>query len=124
MGASATLAGSMAYVGTFENEVVAIDMRSRRVLWQYRHPERLFPFYASAGGSQGMGVIGGRDKMVHGLDATTGKPKPGFGNNGQASVILDVVKQRYPEVETAISLGYWTAMRPETRISYSGRPTA
>jgi quinohemoprotein ethanol dehydrogenase len=47
------------------------------------------------------------------LDAKTGKPLPGFGNNGQASVILDVVKQRYPEVETAISLGYWFTTAPQ-----------
>lgn len=47
------------------------------------------------------------------LDAKTGKPKPGFGKNGQASVILDVVKQRFPEVEAAISLGYWFTTAPQ-----------
>ena len=43
MGASAVLAGGAAYVGTFENEVIAIDMKARKVTWTYRHPERLFP---------------------------------------------------------------------------------
>src|SRR3989454_2629081 len=47
------------------------------------------------------------------LDARTGKPVPGFGNNGQASVILDVIRQRYPEVKTAISLGYWFTTAPQ-----------
>ena len=41
MGASAALAGGAAYVGTFENEVIAIDMKARKVMWTYRHPERL-----------------------------------------------------------------------------------
>jgi alcohol dehydrogenase (cytochrome c) len=47
------------------------------------------------------------------LDAKTGKPIPGFGTNGQASVILDVVQQRFPEVENAISLGYWFTTAPQ-----------
>jgi len=47
------------------------------------------------------------------LDAETGKPVPGFGKNGQASVILDVVKQRYPDVTTAISMGYWFTTAPQ-----------
>jgi len=47
------------------------------------------------------------------LDAKTGKPIPTFGRNGQASVILDVIQQRYPDVETAISLGYWFTTAPQ-----------
>ena len=47
------------------------------------------------------------------LDAKTGKPIQGFGKDGQASVILDVLKQRYPEVKTAISLGYWFTTAPQ-----------
>jgi glucose dehydrogenase len=47
------------------------------------------------------------------LDAKTGKPIPTFGENGQASVILDVVRQRFPEAKTAISLGYWFTTAPQ-----------
>jgi len=47
------------------------------------------------------------------LDAKTGKPIPTFGRNGQASVILDVIQQRYPDVKTAISLGYWFTTAPQ-----------
>ena len=47
------------------------------------------------------------------LDAKTGKPIPTFGKDGQASVILDVVQQRFPEVKTAISLGYWFTTAPQ-----------
>jgi quinohemoprotein ethanol dehydrogenase len=47
------------------------------------------------------------------LDAKTGKPIPTFGTDGQASVILDVVKQRYPDVTSAITLGYWFTTAPQ-----------
>src|SRR6185503_12805212 len=47
------------------------------------------------------------------LDAKTGKPIQTFGKGGQASVILDVLKARYPEVKTAISLGYWFTTAPQ-----------
>ncbi len=47
------------------------------------------------------------------LDAKTGTPIPTFGRNGQASVILDVIQQRFPEVKTAISLGYWFTTAPQ-----------
>ena len=42
-----------------------------------------------------------------------GKPLPRFGNNGQASVILDVLRERYPDVKTAISMGYWFTTAPQ-----------
>ncbi|MGH2436983.1 MAG: PQQ-binding-like beta-propeller repeat protein, partial [bacterium] len=47
------------------------------------------------------------------LDAKTGKPISTFGHNGQASVILDVTRQRFPEAKTAISLGYWFTSAPQ-----------
>ena len=63
-----------AYVGTFENEVIGIDMKARKVMWTYRHPERLFPGYCSSAAiSQGRVVLGGRDEMIHALDAKTGE---------------------------------------------------
>jgi len=47
------------------------------------------------------------------LDAKSGKPIASFGKNGQASVILDVIKQRYPDVTSAITLGYWFTTAPQ-----------
>ena len=56
-------------------------------------------------------VAGG--SFLFALDAKTGKPIPGFGKDGQASVILDVLKTRYPEAKTAISMGYWFTTAPQ-----------
>ena len=47
-GASAAVAGNDAYVGTFGNEVLGIDLARRAVRWTYRHAAREFPFYSSA----------------------------------------------------------------------------
>jgi|WetSurSiteA1Bulk_404760.scaffolds.fasta_scaffold05603_2 eukaryotic-like serine/threonine-protein kinase len=72
-GASAALRDDHAYVGTFGNEVLGIDLRKRGVQWVYKHPTRNFPFYSSAAVTADRVVIGGRDKMVHCLDRATGK---------------------------------------------------
>jgi outer membrane protein assembly factor BamB len=67
------LADGTAYFGTFDNEVLALDLKTHSFKWRYKHPEREFPFYSSAAVSGGRVVVGGRDKMIHALDATTGK---------------------------------------------------
>ena len=72
-GASPLLDGNMAYFGTFGNEVFGVDMAAKKIVWRYEHPVRKFPFYSSATMAAGKVVLGGRDKMVHALDAKTGK---------------------------------------------------
>jgi len=72
-GASPALVGQFAYFGNFNNEVLGLNLRTRRIAWRYSHPQRQFPFYSSAAVSNGRVVLGGRDKMVHCLNASTGK---------------------------------------------------
>ena len=52
--------------------MLAVDLAARKQAWHYEHPERKFPFYSSAALPEGRVVLGGRDKMVHCLDAATG----------------------------------------------------
>lgn len=66
-GASPALLGTSAYYGTFDNEVLAVNLSERRIGWRYQHPQRKFPFYSSAAVTANRIVLGGRDKMVHGL---------------------------------------------------------
>ena len=47
-GASPAILDGRAYYGTYENEVLAVDLKARKIVWSYRHPERNFPFYSSA----------------------------------------------------------------------------
>jgi outer membrane protein assembly factor BamB len=72
-GASPAIAGGRAFYGTFDNEVLAVELASKKIVWRYQHPERKFPFYASAAVAKDRVVVGGRDKLVHCLDAATGK---------------------------------------------------
>jgi outer membrane protein assembly factor BamB len=74
-GASPALDGPHAFYGTFESEVLAVDLETHRILWRYRHPDRSFPFYSSAAVVGDTVYVGGRDKMLHALDAATGKAR-------------------------------------------------
>ena len=67
-GASPALKDDAAYYGTFDNEVLMVNLKDRNIGWRYQHPQRKFPFYSSAAVFQNRIVVGGRDKMVHGLD--------------------------------------------------------
>jgi outer membrane protein assembly factor BamB len=66
-GASSALRGGAAFYGTFNNDVVMVNLAERRIAWRYQHPQRKFPFYSSAAVTPNRVVVGGRDKMVHGL---------------------------------------------------------
>ena len=72
-GASPLIDGTRAYYGTFNNEVLGVDLQRRRILWRYADPDRRFPFYSSAALAGGRIILGGRDKYIHAIDVKTGK---------------------------------------------------
>ena len=63
------------YVGTFDNEVIGVDVAKEEILWRYKHPKREFPFYSSPAVTRDTIILGGRDKMVHALDRKTGEAR-------------------------------------------------
>lgn len=67
-GASPAIRGNSAFYGTFNNEVLMVNLTDHKVGWRYEHPQRKFPFYSSAAVTADRVVVGGRDKLVHGLD--------------------------------------------------------
>jgi len=69
-GASPAVRGGAAFYGTFGNEVLMVSLNERRIGWRYQHPRLKFPFYSSAAVTANMVVIGGRDKMVHGISSS------------------------------------------------------
>jgi len=81
--ASPVINGNRAYFGTFDNTVLAVDLRLNKIFWSYEHPRRNFPFYSSALNVEGKVIIGGRDKMVHALDEITGEPLWTFTTNAR-----------------------------------------
>jgi outer membrane protein assembly factor BamB len=72
-GASPAMLGHWAYFGTFNNDVAGADLTRKRIAWRYENPARQFPFYSSAAVVGDRVVVGGRDKVVHCLNAKTGK---------------------------------------------------
>lgn len=79
--ATPALAGGRAFVGTFENQVVAVDLEAGKLAWTFA-PEREFPFYASAAvageGAGALVIAAGRDREVHALSAADGKKRWGW----------------------------------------------
>ncbi|MCC7236325.1 MAG: PQQ-binding-like beta-propeller repeat protein [Bryobacterales bacterium] len=72
-GASPALTPAMAFFGTFDNQVLGVSLAQRKVAWRYEHPRRKFPFYSSPAVFANRVYVGGRDKMMHALDARTGR---------------------------------------------------
>ena len=73
IGSSPAYSQKRLYVGTFENQVLSFDLEEKEVEWVYEHTQRHFPFYSSPAVTKNLVVIGGRDKMVHGIDRSTGE---------------------------------------------------
>jgi len=108
------------YVTDSRGSVYAVDAADGHLIWWYDVTNLLGGgraegyVFRNRGVCYDNGVVyvaGG--SFLFALDAKTGKPIPTFGKDGQASVILDVLKQRYPEARTAISMGYWFTTAPQ-----------
>jgi quinohemoprotein ethanol dehydrogenase len=108
------------YVTDPRGSVYAVDGADGRLLWTYDVTSLLGGgreegyIFRNRGVCYADGVVYvAAGSFLFALDAKTGKPIPSFGKGGQASVILDVLKARYPDVKTAISLGYWFTAAPQ-----------
>ena len=108
------------YVTDSRGSVYAVDGSDGHLLWSYDVTELLGGgrregyIFRHRGVTYADGVVySAAGSFIFALDAETGEPIDGFGDNGQASVILDVLRLRYPDVETAISMGYWFTSAPQ-----------
>jgi outer membrane protein assembly factor BamB len=71
-GATAAIRDQQLFVGTMANQFQAVDLKKAEIFWTYE-PERSQPFYGSAAVTDKFIVVGGRDRLVHGLDRAKGK---------------------------------------------------
>jgi alcohol dehydrogenase (cytochrome c) len=110
----------MMYVTDSRGSVYALDAANGHLQWTYDVTNLLGGgaregyIFRNRGAVYANGVVytaGG--SFLFALDAKTGTPLLGFGKGGQASVIMDVLTPRYPEVKTAISMGYWVTPAPQ-----------
>jgi outer membrane protein assembly factor BamB len=77
-GAAAAVLGDRLYVGTMSNQVLAINLKSMRIVWEFEAPKRKQPFYASAAVTDDLVIIGSRDNKVWAIDRNTGQRKWDF----------------------------------------------
>ena len=108
------------YLTDSRGSVYAVDAYDGHHLWTYDVTELLGGgrregyIFRHRGVTYEDGVVySAAGSFIFALDAETGEPIETFGDNGQASVILDVLRLRYPDVETAISMGYWFTTAPQ-----------
>ena len=108
------------YVTDSRGSVYAVDAADGHLLWSYDVTAKLGGgaregyVFRNRGVTYADGVVytaGG--SFIFAIDAKSGKPIPTFGHDGQASVILDVLKQRYSDVKSAVSMGYWFTTAPQ-----------
>ena len=108
------------YVTDPRGSVYALDALDGHLLWTYNVTRLLgggrregYIFRHRGVAYDGGVVYTAAGSFMFALDAITGEPLEGFGDNGQAPVILDVLHLKNPEIETAISAGYWFTTAPQ-----------
>lgn len=108
------------YVTDSRGSVYALDALDGHLLWTYDVTRLLGGgrregyIFRHRGVAYDDGVVyTAAGSFMFALDAITGEPLEGFGDNGQAPVILDVLHLKNPEIETAISAGYWFTTAPQ-----------
>jgi outer membrane protein assembly factor BamB len=92
--ASTAVLGNQAFVGTMTNQVMAIDWKKFKKLWEFEPVRRSQPFYASTAATEKLIVAGSRDRKVYALDRTTGKEVWNFVTEGMVDASPVVVGNR------------------------------
>ena len=108
------------YVTDSRGSVYALNAVDGHLLWTYDVTRKLGGgrregyIFRHRGVAVENGIVySAAGSFLFALDAKTGEPVPGFGDEGQAPVILDVLHLRDPSIETAISVGYWFTTAPQ-----------
>ncbi|HEX3872380.1 MAG TPA: PQQ-binding-like beta-propeller repeat protein [Pirellulales bacterium] len=70
-GATAAADGDCVYFGTQGGSVLAVDWKQGKILWSYE-PRRKQPFQSSAALTDGLAILGGRDRQIHAIDMKSG----------------------------------------------------
>ncbi len=108
------------YVTDARGSVYAVDAEDGHFLWSFDVTDLI-------GGNAKDGYIFRQRGVVYAegtvytaggaslfaLNAETGKPVAGFGTNGQAQPVLEILKERYPDVKSPISMGYSFTVAPQ-----------
>lgn len=90
--ASAALEGDRAYVGHHGNKFICVDLKEKKIAWQFGDKE--FPYMASAALTKDAVIFGGQDRRVHAVNKATGKGIWEFRSRGQFNSSPVIVGER------------------------------
>lgn len=79
--ASVALASGHAYFGHYENQFLSVDLKANTNRWTFR--DRHFPYFSSPAITPDRVLFGGRDKKLHCVNRTDGKPIWSFATRGK-----------------------------------------
>lgn len=78
---SVAVVDGIGYIGHYENEFLAVDLKKGEVKWRYR--DRNFPYGGSPAVTRDRVLFGGRDKRLHCVDRESGKQVWTFATRGK-----------------------------------------
>jgi outer membrane protein assembly factor BamB len=90
---------------------LCLEVNTGRLVWEYDHPQRDFPFFASVAATDKIVIACGRDKIVHALDSQTGKALWTFSAKAKIDASPVIVGER---VIVAVSNGDLFALNLKT----------
>jgi len=93
VGATVALDGTKLYVGTMTKQMLGIDWKEKKVLWEFES-EQQKEFYASAALTDKLVVAASRDRRVYAIDRETGKKAWSFLTRGAVDSSPVVLKDR------------------------------
>ena len=76
--ASAAILDNYAYLGKYDNNLIKIDLRDKKIIWQFEDDENGGPFFSSPAVGKDIVVAGSRDGFLYCLDKETGEKKWSF----------------------------------------------
>jgi len=82
-GSAAAVVGDRVVLGTYGQQVVAVDWRRGEVLWRFEDKERGHPFLSSAAVVGASVVIGGQDRCLRALNMDDGRERWRFATRGK-----------------------------------------
>lgn len=89
------------YIATPYARVVAVDPINGKELWSFQLPSgspatRGVEYWAGDGGTPAQIVFGSSDGKLYSVDAKTGKPNAGFGDNGVVNLNTEAIMRGLP----------------------------
>ncbi|OQY28110.1 MAG: hypothetical protein B6244_08380 [Candidatus Cloacimonetes bacterium 4572_55] len=70
---SAALVGTNAYLGTYGGKAIAVDLATKKIIWEYGDEENGAAFISSPAVTEDQVVIGSRDQFLYCLDRKNGR---------------------------------------------------